>query len=214
VSRAPRPPRPFYSKFVWKDWLAKTRHMTPEAKGAYIDLMAWAATASSDFCSVPDDENVLARIAGMSLKRWRKVSQMVLVNFIREPPAWVNQRLREDAESFAQLSAAQRTRRTAGQPGDNRRSTGLQPDGLYARSRDSQKNLERIEPIHPTHDLSPRETDPRTDTERPPDSTPDQAPQPSGAGRISAPQETPTPGPLAGSVARALEALRAKGGQS
>jgi uncharacterized protein YdaU (DUF1376 family) len=53
----------------------ETALLTPEQKGALADLKAhaWAGTAGGPPCSLPDDDAILAKLAGMPLARWRKV---------------------------------------------------------------------------------------------------------------------------------------------
>jgi uncharacterized protein YdaU (DUF1376 family) len=94
--------QPFWSKFVWKDWYASTADLSPEARGAHIDLMAYAATQSPDRCSIPDDDRRLAYAARMRLERWRKVRAQVLAHWTHRPEScqYQQSRLAVDASSY------------------------------------------------------------------------------------------------------------------
>ena len=111
--------RPFWSKWVWKDWDAKTRDLSPPEYTAYHRLLSYAATCSEDLCTIPDDDVRLARATGIGLKAWRRVRERVLVFWpscegadvpagsfstcVDGFPRRFNQRLREDAARFLQL---------------------------------------------------------------------------------------------------------------
>lgn len=119
--------RPFYSKFVWKDWVADTIDLTAEQAGIYIRLLAYAATCSDDCASLPDDEKILARVAGTGLKKWRNISPQVMVKWIRLASGFRSRRLLADAEHFAHIVMAQQKRRTGDAPETYRRKTGESP---------------------------------------------------------------------------------------
>ncbi len=63
---AERPWMPMY----WGDYLRDTMHLTTEAHGAYILLIAAYWTAGKP---LPDNDRELARIARVSLKKWRGI---------------------------------------------------------------------------------------------------------------------------------------------
>jgi len=75
------PARPFYSKFVWKDWIAKTQHLSPTEYAAYHRLLAWSATNSPDLCSVPMDDTLMRRIAGLTGRQWADAKPAVMAFF-------------------------------------------------------------------------------------------------------------------------------------
>lgn len=64
-----------YMKAFCRDYLADTRHLSPEQHGFYwlMLLTAWQHEAR-----LPNDEKKLARIVGVSVARWRKVSPDVV----------------------------------------------------------------------------------------------------------------------------------------
>lgn len=137
--------RPFWSKWVWKDWDAKTRDLSPYEYTAYHRLLSYAATCSTDLCSVPDDDRRLARAVGFGVKRWLAVRPRVLdYFFLRGDRRYEHKRLREDATSWLELSENNRSRVNAALP---RVATGrtrpVQPEVLHARG--GQKLEVRIE---------------------------------------------------------------------
>lgn len=82
-----------YFSFWAKDWLTGegTRLMTPEQKGAFIDLLSHAWLSTSEPCTLPGDDASLARLSGLG-RRWLKVGAPVLAEF--EPTG--SGRLRND----------------------------------------------------------------------------------------------------------------------
>jgi uncharacterized protein YdaU (DUF1376 family) len=68
-------------QFYAKDWLADEACtlMTPEVKGAYIDLLA-RAWASDPPCTLPDDDEALAKLSGLGV-RWPQVAAQVRTQF-------------------------------------------------------------------------------------------------------------------------------------
>ena len=141
-----QPPRPTYSKWFWKDLLAKTQWMSASGLGAYIRVLGYMVTVSDDYCSAPDDDLVLSRIAGMGLKGWRRVRPEVVHQLESTDSGRLrSRRLSEDADVWAYHCEAQHLRRTAGGPPVDRRPTGCPPDDDHTRSRempDTRKNLE------------------------------------------------------------------------
>jgi uncharacterized protein YdaU (DUF1376 family) len=142
--------RPFWSKWCWKDWDAKTKDLTPYEYTAYHRLLSYAATCSADLCSIPNDNGRLCRAVGFGTKRWLAVRQRVLDFFLlRGDGRYESPRLREDADRWAQVVALQTER-------VNRRypevATGGTTEG-QPRARKSQKSEVRsqIEVIEATH---------------------------------------------------------------
>jgi uncharacterized protein YdaU (DUF1376 family) len=98
--------RPFWSKWVWKDWDAKTKDLDPYEYTAYHRLLSFAATSSPDLCSIPDDDRRIARALGWGLKRWRSVRVRVLEYFVlRDDGRYQHPRLAEDAVRWSELVA-------------------------------------------------------------------------------------------------------------
>lgn len=87
-----------YFPFFVSDWLTgeATSRMTPEQKGAFIDLLAWSWKSSVP-CTLPDDEIVLQKYSGMAPDRWKAAGRLVRAQFvpvaehpgrIRNPKLW------------------------------------------------------------------------------------------------------------------------------
>ena len=90
---------PFYPA----DYLADTRRLTTEQHGAYLLLLmdSWSSGA------LPDDDAVLARVAGLDAERWAQVRQVIARYFQIADGQWVHARIereREHAQAHAQAS--------------------------------------------------------------------------------------------------------------
>jgi uncharacterized protein YdaU (DUF1376 family) len=80
VNPEPGPAFQFYAR----DWLTGqgTTRMTPEQKGAFIDLLAHAWVAKPP-CTLPDDDAVLAKLSSLGA-RWKKVGPLVKAQFTHD----------------------------------------------------------------------------------------------------------------------------------
>lgn len=91
---------PFYPA----DYLADTRRLTTEQHGAYLLLLMdnWVSGA------LPDDDAVLARVAGLDAERWAQVRPVIAGYFQIAEGQWVHARIereREHAQAHAQASS-------------------------------------------------------------------------------------------------------------
>ena len=91
---------PFYPA----DYLADTRRLTTEQHGAYLLLLldSWVSGA------LPDDDDVLARVAGLDAERWAQVRPVIARYFQIADGKWVHARVereREYAHAHAQASS-------------------------------------------------------------------------------------------------------------
>lgn len=91
---------PFYPA----DYLADTRRLTTEQHGAYLLLLmdSWVSGA------LPDDDDVLARVAGLDAERWAQVRPVIARYFQIADGQWVHARIereREHAQAHAQASS-------------------------------------------------------------------------------------------------------------
>ena len=91
---------PFYPA----DYLADTRRLTTEQHGAYLLLLldSWVSGA------LPDDDDVLARVAGLDAERWAQVRPVIAGYFRIADGQWVHARIereREHAQAHAQASS-------------------------------------------------------------------------------------------------------------
>jgi uncharacterized protein YdaU (DUF1376 family) len=91
----------------WTDaYLADTNHLTTEEHGAYLLLLieAWR----SPDCSLPDDDALLARHAGLSPAKW-KASKPIIMAFWKldgRRGRWFQKRLRKERQKVAQKRRA------------------------------------------------------------------------------------------------------------
>ena len=91
---------PFYPA----DYLADTRRLTTEQHGAYLLLLmdSWVSGA------LPDDDDVLARVAGLDAERWAQVRPVIVRYFQIADGQWMHARVereREHAQAHAQASS-------------------------------------------------------------------------------------------------------------
>lgn len=91
---------PFYPA----DYLADTRRLTTEQHGAYLLLLmdSWVSG------TLPDDDAVLSRVAGLDAERWAQVRPVIARYFQIADGQWVHARIereRENAQAHAQASS-------------------------------------------------------------------------------------------------------------
>lgn len=82
---------------LWvEDYRRDTRHLCTEEHGAYLKLLmeAWESPASS----LPDDDEMLARIVGVSRERWEAMKRIVMAfwTFDGRSKRWVQKRLKKE----------------------------------------------------------------------------------------------------------------------
>ena len=72
-------------------YLADTRHLTTEEHGAYLLLLmcAWRCTG----CALEDNDKTLARIAGLSPTKWRRLKPVIVQFFTIEDGVWKQKKL-------------------------------------------------------------------------------------------------------------------------
>lgn len=91
---------PFYPA----DYLADTRRLTTEQHGAYLLLLMDSWTSGA----LPDDDAVLARVAGLDAERWAQVRPVIAGYFQIADGQWMHARIereREHAQAHAQASS-------------------------------------------------------------------------------------------------------------
>lgn len=85
-----------YMPFWVDDYQRDTRHLTTEEHGAYLLLLmaAWASPTNS----LPDDDDMLARVAGVSLARWRKMKSIIMAFWSLDGRSkrWSQKRLKKE----------------------------------------------------------------------------------------------------------------------
>lgn len=82
---------------LWTDaYLADTQHLTTEEHGAYMLLLIQAWRTAD--CSLPDDDMLLARHAGLSAVKWRAAKPIVMGFWTldKRRNRWVQKRLKKE----------------------------------------------------------------------------------------------------------------------
>lgn len=78
------------------DYRRDTLHLTTEEHGAYLLLLmaAWGSASNS----LPDDDDMLARIAGVSAARWERIKPIIMEFWTLDGRSkkWVQRRLRKE----------------------------------------------------------------------------------------------------------------------
>ena len=75
--------------FFPADYLADTRRLTTEQYGAYLLLLMDSWTSGA----LPDDDDVLARVAGMDEESWAQVRPVIARYFQIADGKWVHARI-------------------------------------------------------------------------------------------------------------------------
>lgn len=94
---------------LWTDaYLADTRHLTAEQHGAYLLLLMEAWRRPS--CSLPDDDEMLARLACLSSERWAINRDIVMAfwKFDGRKKEWTQSRLNDERLYVVKKSGLQR----------------------------------------------------------------------------------------------------------
>ena len=87
-------------------YLADTMHLSTEEHGAYL-LMLMAAWRYDD-CSLPSDDKKLARVAGLSPRRWGQIKDTILEFWALDGDRIYNARLRKERGYVLQKSESNR----------------------------------------------------------------------------------------------------------
>lgn len=87
-------------------YLADTMHLTTEEHGAYM-LLLMAAWRSDD-CSLINDDRKLARITGLSTRKWNAIKDTILEFWTVENDRIFNSRLRKERSYVDKKSASNR----------------------------------------------------------------------------------------------------------
>lgn len=97
-----------YIKFYTDAYLADTTHLRTEEHGAYL-LLLFSAWRSAD-CSVPNDDDALARIVGLSPARWQSVKPAVMAFWTlnKRRKRWTQKRLQNERGSVSEKSSKAR----------------------------------------------------------------------------------------------------------
>lgn len=92
---------------LWTDaYLADTRHLSTVEHGAYLLLLMEAWRRAS--CSLPDDDRVLSRLAGMSAGEWANIKPVVMAFWHFSRGEWVQKRLKKERTFVSEKREKQR----------------------------------------------------------------------------------------------------------
>lgn len=98
---------------LWTDaYFADTRHLSTLEHGAYFLLLMEAWRRPS--CSLPDDDRLLARLAGLDPEGWKEVKPIVMDFWILSRGEWTQKRLKKERLYVAKNSKLQRQRALKG----------------------------------------------------------------------------------------------------
>lgn len=84
---------------IWTDaYLADTTHLHTEEHGAYL-LLLFSAWRTPD-CSLPDDDEILARLTGLSQARWKAMKPTIMAfwKLDKRKKRWLQKRLKVERE--------------------------------------------------------------------------------------------------------------------
>ncbi len=115
---------------LWTDaYLADTRHLSTLEHGAYLLLLMEAWRRPS--CALPDNDVLLARLAGLSPSEWEAVKPIVLEfwKIDGRSKEWVQSRLKKERCFVARRSALQRDRIAKRWNKKKNDDTAVLPDG-------------------------------------------------------------------------------------
>lgn len=104
--------------FFPRDWITGTAGLSPEQKSAFIDLLSYAWEQTPP-CTLPDDDVMLARLAGFTVQKWKKVGPAIRAKLepieggrLRNPKLW---------SVYLDMCDHREKRRRAGERGNNKR---------------------------------------------------------------------------------------------
>lgn len=103
--------------FFARDWIAATATLSAEQKGMFIDLLAYA-WEQTPACMLPDDDAVLAKLAGVTPQKWKASGPAVRRKFdvidgkLRNSRQW---------KIYSELLEHRERRRKAGRKGNEKR---------------------------------------------------------------------------------------------
>lgn len=89
---------PYLPLYV-NDYIGATRHLSTEEHGAYL-LLLMEAWRRRD-CRLPDDDALLARLAGVSPQKWKSMKPVIMEKWDRADKFWTNSKLSEIRKKVA-----------------------------------------------------------------------------------------------------------------
>jgi uncharacterized protein YdaU (DUF1376 family) len=111
-------------------YLADTRHLSTEQHGAYLLLLmeAWRRPA----CSLPDDDELLARLACMSMESWQvqRATVMAFWKLDGRKKEWTQSRLTDEREYVRQKSRSQSHKAASRWKNKEKWDAAAMPEGM------------------------------------------------------------------------------------
>lgn len=107
-------------------YLADTTHLTTEEHGAYLLLLI--ACWRQDDCALPDDDRKLARITGLTPRKWKSIRSTIIEFFDTENGRISQARLRKEHDFVCKKSEVNRqaaNARWGAQDVENKQSRGM-----------------------------------------------------------------------------------------
>lgn len=153
---------------LWTDaYLADTRHLTTEEHGAYLLLLMEAWRRPN--CSLPDNDVILARLAGLSVDRWQEMKPVIMDLWDHDgrSKTWMQKRQKKERDFLARQSQLQRDRVAKRWNKTKKDDTAVIPDGyrgntptptpIPKRKKDTsypKKDAEKVGSEHPSEETN------------------------------------------------------------
>ena len=126
-------------------YLADTAHLTLEEQGVHFRLQIYAWRSPG--CCLPDDDARLARMLGISLKRWTTLKPAVMALWNRKDGTWVNDQVAREHEF---VTGKIEKKRAAGKLGGRPKSLPDNDEGKASGSENGKQNESEPKPATAT----------------------------------------------------------------
>lgn len=115
--------------FWVRDYIADTRHLTLEQRGAYTDLLFFCWVAPE--CKIPDDDKIIAQTLGITKARWvSKIAPAVRPLFDQQDSFLLQKRLLSERNSVQKrVEAARENGSKGGRPQSKEIKDLAKPEG-------------------------------------------------------------------------------------
>ena len=133
-------------------YIADTAHLTNEEHGAYLRLLMFAWRSPK--CCLPDDDARLARMLGLTPKKWAGLKPNVMAFWTLENGAWVQSRLSRERQFVEEKVEKRRAAgKQGGRPKSLENNETAKANGYFSESK----------PKAPTPTLTPNTSSLRSD---------------------------------------------------
>jgi uncharacterized protein YdaU (DUF1376 family) len=131
-------------------YLADTAHLTLEEQGVHFRLQIYAWRSPG--CCLPDDDARLARMLGISQKRWTTLKSAVTALWTRKDGTWVNDQVAREHEF---VTGKIEKKRAAGKLGGRPKSLPDNDEGKASGSENGKQNESERKPATATATYTP-----------------------------------------------------------